>query len=167
MSLTVTIGICTDDNRVVSKTYTTLGTYTGMFPKEDLDIMHPVIDVTYNSIENLMTTANYMYISELNRYYYITNKSLLIGNKIRLEGNIDILNTYKEYILNLNTLIVRQENCGITYTVDDKLPLYPIRGVTAYRFPANATFGSDVMSEGSQCFVLQVAGGGSSTTTTT
>lgn len=45
------------------------------------------------------TKGNYCYIKEFNRYYYITDIKLLTGGLYQLQLEIDVLMSYKEFIM--------------------------------------------------------------------
>lgn len=76
-----------------------LGDFTGDF-LEDTSYKTPSIeiapDIWYNQ---LLTAYNYVYIVELNAYYFITDKVIEENNIIRFNLELDPLETYKSYIL--------------------------------------------------------------------
>lgn len=154
---------CSDDNRVVSKNLTAFSNnqYTGVIPKGEFNIMKPqlIIKVDSANIGELMGFANYMYIPELGRYYYIQSKTLLTGNRISLTGSIDVLMTYAAGIRNLNGTITRQENIGINDIVDSLLPLQNRKELAVIEFESSE-FNITNASTSSYNFVLNVAGGG-------
>lgn len=158
---------CSDDNRVVSKNLTAFpnNQYTGIIPKGEFNIMKPqlIIKVDSANIGELMGFANYMYIPELGRYYYIQSKSLLTGNRISLTGSIDVLMTYAAGIRNLNGTITRQENIGINDIVDSLLPLQNRKDEVVIEF-TNSEFNIGRAGTGDYNFVLNVSGGGSGQT---
>lgn len=163
MSFTVQFFKCSDDNRVVSKSLTAFSNnqYNAITPKENLNIMRPqiIVKVDSSNIGELMGFANYMYIVELGRYYYIQDKSLLTGNRISLSGSIDVLMTYNTGIRNLNGTITRQENIGINDIVDSLLPLQNRKDLAVIEFESSE-FNISNASSNSYNFVLNVAGGG-------
>lgn len=120
--------------------------------------MNPDIIVTTGSVDNLMTTVNYMYISELERYYYITNKKLLLGDRVQLSGHIDVLKTYSSQIEGLSALITRQENIGINDVEDKQLPLKPYRETKALEFSESPFTNIEGESADQRFFVLNVFG---------
>lgn len=154
---------CSDDNRVVSKNLTAFSNnqYTGVVPKGELNIMKPqlIFKVDSANIGELMGFANYMYIPELGRYYYIQSKTLLTGNRISLTGSIDVLMTYAAGIRNLNGTITRQENIGINDIVDSLLPLQNRKELAVIEFESSE-FNIANASTSNYNFVLNVAGGG-------
>lgn len=158
---------CSDDNRVVSKNLTAFpnNQYNNVIPKGELNIMKPqlIVKVDSANIGELMGFANYMYIPELSRYYYIQDKSLLTGNRISLTGSIDVLMTYAAGIRNLNGTITRQENIGINDIVDSLLPLQNRKELAVVEFESSE-FNITGANGSSYNFVLNVSGGGSGQT---
>lgn len=120
--------------------------------------MNPDIIITTGSVDNLMTTVNYMYISELERYYYITNKKLLLGDRVQLSGSIDVLKTYSSQIEGLTALITRQENIGINDVEDKQLPLKPYRETKVLEFPESPFTNIEGENTDQRFFVLNIFG---------
>src|SRR5574344_136883 len=65
--------------------------------KENIDILSPVIFLSYIDIKAL--NINYCYIKELNRYYYINSFSYENNHLIKLSLQTDVLMTFKTNIL--------------------------------------------------------------------
>ena len=155
---------CSDDNRVVSKHLTAFSNnqYTGVVPKGEFNIMKPqlIFKVDSANIGELMGFANYMYIPEFGRYYYIQSKTLLTGNRISLTGSIDVLMTYAAGIRNLTGTITRQENIGINDVVDSLLPLQNRKELAVIEFESSE-FNITSANNCSYNFVINVTGGGS------
>lgn len=73
--------------------------------KENIDILSPVIFLSYIDIKAL--NINYCYIKELNRYYYINSFSYEKNHLIKLSLQTDVLMTFKTNIL-LSSGIVKE-----------------------------------------------------------
>lgn len=54
--------------------------------------------------------ANYCYIQEFKRYYFIKDITYLTGDKVQLDLNVDVLKTYETQILNATATITETEN---------------------------------------------------------
>ena len=52
--------------------------------------------------------ANYMYVPDLSRFYYLGEKTMSQG-KIIVQAHVDVLNSYKAYIAELYVMLNRQE----------------------------------------------------------
>lgn len=121
--MTVTLYKTSDDRRVVTKTLTSIASNVTIIPKEQLDILTPRIRLAWNSA---YLAANYMYISDLGRYYFISDMLLNTGHNIDIIGNVDVLMTYASQIKALEATIIRSESVGApTMYPDDKLPIIP------------------------------------------
>lgn len=97
----------TSDRNVVSKSITQLMNMTGTL-REDCSIIDPVIKVEGISAANLKT-ANYAYISDFGRYYYITN-IICVGKLYEIHMHVDVLMTYSSEIRSQTAVLSRQEN---------------------------------------------------------
>lgn len=124
--MTVTLYTSTADPKVVNKSsyLTQIGTTSvTITPKASLDILYPVIDINYNSS---YLSANYAYISDFGRYYYINDVTVQIGQIITLSMSVDPLMSFGTSILNAKACIVRSESIGQpTAIVDNRLPVDP------------------------------------------
>lgn len=155
----VTLYITSDDRRVVSKTLTTIAANISIVPKEQLDILTPRIRIAWNSA---YLSANYMYISELNRYYYISDMILNTGHNIDIIGNIDVLKTYGTQIRALTATVIRSESVGAPTPIpDSKLPIDPNREELLSIKITNTRDGSAVFTANPSdwCYILTVVGG--------
>lgn len=125
--LHVTILQTTDDPRVVDKTFTTVAASLECKPTEGCTVLNPRIILSYTSNISL---ANYMYILEFGRFYYIENVSVQPGKIAIISGSVDVLRTYSAAIKRCKGTILRSESVGApTMYPDDKLPIIPGRKV--------------------------------------
>lgn len=114
----------TDDTRKINKTTTPVINIQAL-PTEPTNILTPALIVErYNSI----MTANYMYIPDFARYYYITNFTMITGNRIIISGKVDVLKTYAEQLQNCGCIVTRSESIGTPSQIpDSNLPIDPNR----------------------------------------
>lgn len=115
--MTITLYRIPDDKRTVDKTLnqsTNLGDLTAHF-KEDTDILNPVLEIAYNAS---YTSANYCYISDWHRWYFITGVETG-AQRLYLTCHVDVLYTYRSEIRNLNCIVGRQEYKNNTYMNDE------------------------------------------------
>lgn len=121
------------DARVIDKSSLTPiqgMTYSTLNPTVNMDIVHPVFILTYHSG---MEICNYLYCSELSRYYF-AQPTLCIGNTIRYDCTVDVLNSFP--IGNINCTIRRTAKyTKPTYVKDDLLPYSPNVGIGIRDFP--------------------------------
>jgi hypothetical protein len=66
-----------------------------------------------------LINANYVYVAEWQRYYYINNKTMIDGNRIQIDCHIDVLMSYKNEILNSDCIASRSASNTNPYIVDD------------------------------------------------
>lgn len=146
----------TSDNRVCNKPLTALLNITAI-PTEKIDILKPSFIVEYNAT---ILQANYCYISELGRHYYITKHTLEKGNRIIIECEVDVLKTYYIQLLQCTATIIRSESIGKPTPIPDKqLPIDPNREeILSIILDADPLAPSPY--ENSYHYVLQLIGGG-------
>lgn len=109
------------DKNVMYKNITqiTSATFT---PTGSVNIFTPAITVDYDS--NILT-ANYMYISAFNRYYYVNNVSLQIGKKMLITGYVDVLMSFANDIMTAFVNVCRAQNPANRDLADDKIQVNP------------------------------------------
>lgn len=111
------------DRRVLNKVTTTIKTVTAT-PTGEINILYPKLILEYDST---ILNANYCYIPDLNRYYYLSI-TLDKGKRMILNCGVDVLKTYANQIKNRQGTILRSESIGKpTQIVDNKLPIDPNR----------------------------------------
>lgn len=80
-----------------------------------------IIDVK-DEYDVKVAPSNYCKLEELNRYYFIKNRTFLSKNLVQLDLEEDVLTTFKTDILNSTQFISRTTN-GNVLIEDNKLPL--------------------------------------------
>lgn len=87
----------------VDKSITSIGEYSGVL-RDESSIINPVVRLEIESAP----TANYAYIAEFNRYYYITNISSFRNKLWDVAMHVDVLMTYKSQIRSQEAVVARQ-----------------------------------------------------------
>ena len=77
--------------------------------------------------------VNYLYVSELERYYYIRDW-IMENGYITLECEVDVLMSFKSAIKKQNVIVSRQESIFNTYQNDDRFKLYNYPATKVIRF---------------------------------
>lgn len=95
------------ENRVMGKTITLLNTLNCTL-KDDNEILTPEIILTYSED---IKQVNYCYIPTFNRYYFV-EITALTGNRYQLRCEVDVLESFKDDIKNLNAIISNTESYG-------------------------------------------------------
>lgn len=121
--MTVNVMNISADRRVLNKVTTTIKTIIAT-PTGEINILYPKLILEY---DNTILNANYCYIPDFNRYYYLSI-TLDKGKRMILNCSVDVLKTYATQIKNRQGTILRSESIGKpTQIVDNKLPIDPNR----------------------------------------
>lgn len=105
------------DKKVVDKTnFIELAGTENIIFKQETSIIDPIIVLERTSFPNF----NYVYITELNRYYFIDSITSVRNNLWELNLTIDVLMSYKDAIRNLNAFVDRNENVTNPMLIDKK-----------------------------------------------
>ena len=117
-----TLYVNSSDERYVNKTIANIGTYTIVF-KSDENSIRPTLKI---SDSNIPERANYVYLSELNRYFYIRNKRYS-KQCIYLECELDPLMSFRSQLADMEAIISRNERLYNLYLSDEKMEMlnYP------------------------------------------
>lgn len=118
--------------------WTLIDTISGSWKDDEIDILNPSIvleattDLTYSKI---LTEANYVYIGDFGRYYYINKITAMKGNLFKLSLTIDPCMSWLSYILDLYAIVDRQELKYNLYLSDSFVRTYNNPYTTVYEFP--------------------------------
>lgn len=105
--MTITLYSNASEINSVNKELSELITLSGTL-REQSSIIDPVISI--EGIDQYLSSANYAYIPEFGRYYFITGIESIRMGLWRLSFHVDVLYTYREQILANNAIIERNEN---------------------------------------------------------
>lgn len=83
--------------------------YNNCTLRDESSVVDP--DILINSTSNL-SSYNYCYIPDFNRYYFINNVTSVRNGIWSLSLHVDVLMSYKSDFLKLNAIISRQENAS-------------------------------------------------------
>lgn len=114
-----TIGTTTAYNLVI------VSTLYGDF-KSAVSLKNPVIDI---DITNSSINFNYVYIEELNRYYFVEKIDLVFKDVIRLSLAEDVLMSHASLIKSQNAFVTRSAEKGVDTIVDDRYPLENVKTI--------------------------------------
>lgn len=105
MSISVQFGTCSCENEVVDKSGSvTLGTAVSCV-MVNTDIINPILKV-----ESDKASSTYCYISDFGRYYFVESCEGTTGAHCFLRCHVDVLYTYKDSIVGLTCLVMRNED---------------------------------------------------------
>lgn len=94
-------------NNVISKNVLSIKDGVSCNVKEPISVINPVVVLSFD-VETLK--ANYAYIPDYKRYYYIDDIIPLTGGRIELHLSVDVLYSFKDDILNSVAIIDKQQN---------------------------------------------------------
>lgn len=141
---------------VVNKTLSEVVTFEEVIFKEDTSLLNPTIII--NGVSNASSytiedigTSNYFSIPKVNRYYFITDITMMSGGRVAITGKVDVLMSFKTDILVSTQLIVRQEKKTNNYLIDTDIPLSSKKQVIEHEF------GDSITDSG--YYILAVNGG--------
>lgn len=159
--MTLNLYTQSNDKRVVNKTLTAVASGVSITPTKGFNILKPIIIINYNS--NYLG-ANYFYIPDLNKYYYISDIEIEIGKCITITGEIDIRKSYAAAIPNVVATVVRSESVGApTEIPDSKLPIDPNREeLKSIKILYEGSSGKQARftaNPADWCYILTVVGG--------
>lgn len=120
------------ENNCIGKHLTQIGNPIPCVIKEDMGLYAPHVILNYADYLN----ANYAYIDDFQRYYFITDKPVKTGGRIELSLKSDPLQTFKSQILGLTAVIEKQENKGNMYFNDGSFNVTAREFLTTYNFPS-------------------------------
>ena len=107
------------DKRDLSKSTTTIKTVNCKI-KEGTSIINPIVIINKMSTSHIRQ-CNYAHISDFGRYYFVTDIVETTANQLEISMHVDVLNSYKDDIRSITTLILRQENVFSPYFVDEEM----------------------------------------------
>ncbi len=125
----------------ITKTPTAVMTLSGTL-REQTDIVDPQINVEY---AGTLVNVNYMYISEFNRYYFITKIESVRTGLWRIYGHCDVLKTYSEGILGTPCVVARSESRYNLYLNDSAFKAYSNPRLQIANFPQKFTGDSYIL----------------------
>lgn len=111
------------DRNDINKNISQIATLDNVHPVDAFNTMNPALkigSVDYSTLQN----ANYAYIPDYSRYYYI-QPMIITNNKVCLLPLAeDVLMSFKDEILSLTALVGRQENNYNLYLPDPEFKVY-------------------------------------------
>lgn len=147
--MTINLYECTAENEVVDKSSYISGNVVTNCEIVNTDILNPILKLSSNYLDK-----NYVMIPEFeNRYYYVSSIEMLRGGHMLMNCHVDVLMTYKPYILQSSCNIVRQENANSGTLTDSYYSVNNRKINKIKKFGDN--IGSN-FSDLSYCFLLAV-----------
>lgn len=136
----------TSEPEKIGKSLELLAELTGNLVNET-DVINPTIVI---SSDSGIAQANYMYIPDFHRYYFINKIESIRTNIWRIHGHVDVLETYKTQIKKQTAIVDRLESVETPYLADGR---YTFESYNKYKIQK---FGASLSKNLS--YVLVVAG---------
>lgn len=130
--MTLTLYANTSEANRLVKDISEIATYSGTL-REAASILDPVITIETDS--NTLFTANYAYIPDFGRYYYIEEITAVNNKLYQIRLHVDVLMTYAEKIKEQTAIIQRQENRYNLYLNDPMFKTYQNPIIVTKAFP--------------------------------
>ena len=140
--------VTTDGDNVINKTLQFKKEYPIKF-KEQTSITSPIIALQVGNELNILD-CNYCYVSEFNRYYFIQDIQVVNKNMYRLTLDCDVLESFKDDILNSYVKINRKLDDGDYTQINNIIDLRK----------ENELYHSDVTLNSEKTLILTTMGGG-------
>ena len=105
MSITVTLYNNSSPINAMDKNLSQIASLTGNL-REESNVIDPQILIERSSVSNV----NYVYVSEFDRYYFVTEIESVRTGLWRMHLHVDVLYTYRNSIRQNRALINRQQN---------------------------------------------------------
>ena len=83
--------------------------------REESSIINPTILVEHSNL----WVYNYAYIPDFNRYYFVSEITSVRNSLWRVSLKVDVLESFKNDILNLNCIVDKQQNQSYSNNIDD------------------------------------------------
>lgn len=135
------------ENNVIGKTLSDVIELDGNL-RDSSDITNPVIMITSDTKPN----ANYAYIDNFNRFYFISEITAYRSNSFILKLKVDVLESYKEQIKKLKVVLSGTENTGKSMYLNSDIWIRNVKDKTDI-----ITFPNGLSENGE--FILITAGG--------
>lgn len=147
-----------DELNVINKSITLVKSMTGNI-KNVTNVTDIVVQIS--GIMDIINSFNYIFVSEFNRYYYITDIRILSNEICEIHGHVDVLYTYRNIINNTNVIADRNTTLYNRYLPDSRTLRYANTYCIEQEFPDgfNSLATSTHDTRLNYSYVLAVAGG--------
>lgn len=111
----------TSEKNAVSKVLSTLATKSGEF-RSNMSVTDPVIQMEIS--DDIIGALNYFYISEFNRYYFVTSTRWITTGVWEISGHVDVLMSFADEIKANKGIVRRNTNKYNLYLDDGDFRIY-------------------------------------------
>ena len=149
MALTLNIYTNTSERTKVDKSLKSLFALENVLLKDSCSLQDPTFIISWSAAQSgpkYLKQANYCYLSDWRRYYFITSITMLRNNLIEIACHVDVLMSFKSEIRANTAVLLRQENDYNLYLNDGVFKCYQNPVVLTREFPAGFTTHSYVLA---------------------
>ena len=132
--MTITFYNNESDRKLLDKKITVVKAVSNAKIVNETDILNPTILISRGFYDQYILKANYLYIDNLKRYYYINNITF-VESMVQIFCSVDILMSYKNEIKNLTCTVTRNQNLKNGYLNDDNYNIQAYKQVVCKMFP--------------------------------
>lgn len=147
----VTLYYNADKNIVAQKHLTSIGGYSGDF-RATADVLRPTLIIQ----GEISTSANYVYIPDFHRYYYISERREITKDLTEFALYVDVRKSFYNNLLSNRGIVARNTNNYNMYLRDDKIPIGARKTVAVHQLGATV---SPAQSSAHPSVVMLVLGG--------
>lgn len=146
--MTITLYNMTSPENKIGKTMSAVYPSMTGHLKNECSRSNPVVRIEGN-IDG-MSSCNYMYIEDFGRYYFVTDIVSIRTDIVEVHGRVDVLESFKDSILNEKVILKRQRDNWNLYVEDGSFITYAKDKMYTVNFPAGF--------DQANCYVLVTAG---------
>lgn len=140
-----------DDIRKINKTITPISeTLQCAVTEDDNSILNPRVLLKWN--EGYIG-ANYAYISDFQRYYFIDDISLNTGGNCVVSLSVDVLYTYSSQIMQMTVTATRSSNKYNRYLIDNQ-QVTTSNPINQIKKLPNMPFNPSLLGSSSRCYLV-------------
>lgn len=146
-------------NKLVKSTgMEAVASYTGAVTRMSMSIINPVLKLEESAAN--INGANYMYISDFDRYYQIVDKKCDENGLWTISCKEDVLASFKSDIKSLRGIVKRQADNYDMYLNDPRIPVSAQKVMSIKRFGSTIfTQSASTSAENFKTITLLVLGG--------
>ena len=130
----MTISFCYTDspNNALQKNYTPVKYFNDVYARNNVSLVRP--DLTLEATPAETDGANYAYIADFDRFYFIIDREVLNNGLMRFRLKEDVLMSFSDAILTGNGIVERQRDNYDMYLPDNQIPVDCRKSVTFRNF---------------------------------
>lgn len=115
-------------NNALQKNYSNVAAFDSVYARNNVSIVHP--DITLETTPGTTDGANYAYINDFGRFYFIVDREVLTNGLMRFRLKEDVLMSFHVDILTGNGIVERQRDNYDMYLPDNQIPVDCRKAVT-------------------------------------